>query len=125
MAQKMTKAQKAQAKENKANLLAGKPFLLPNNIDIHRYPMHISLSDEKEVDPGYLHIHGCGWSSDYCTGNAKGTIWLVLTKRWMRKTMTERVRLDRLDFDIEVDNVGRAYKTIDGEKIEVRYGTIY
>lgn len=115
---------KAKAKANKELFLQGNAFLYPRYLDIHRHPVKCYLREgetsPKDIDDCY--ITNVGWgSSESCIGNAKGNVWLVLTKTWLGKKMHIRVPFHELDFDITTDDMGYAYKEIDGEKVKCEF----
>jgi hypothetical protein len=115
---------KAKAKANKELFLQGLPFLFPRYLDIHRNAVKCHLREgqtsPEEIDSCF--ITNVGWaSSENCNGNAKGNVWLILSTRWLNKKMTSRVPFHELDFDITVDDMGYAYKEIDGEKVKCEF----
>jgi hypothetical protein len=122
------KANKAKSISNKLLLLQGKPFLYPRYLDIHRQPVMCHLREDETIqpDPKSCFITSPGYgSTDNCSANATGHVWLILIKRWLTKEIKIRVPFHELDFDITVDKFGYAYKEIDGEKVKCEYKSMF
>lgn len=130
MAKGLSKSKLQKAATNRKLFLSGKPFLLPRRLDIHRkaYALHISSEENKrKYDTKDTMIFEEGFMGGRSIGNytKAGRIWLDLEERWLNKTMKTSVGFHELDFDIEVDNMGRVSKEINGEIVEVKYDTKY